>query len=661
MMPGMDGHEVLRRLRANSATADIPVIFVTANNSVAGELTGLQGGADDYVSKPVVTAILLQRIRNLLDKQMLRREIEAQRNQLRALLDTIPDLVWYKDGEGRYLTCNPAFERLFGAKEADIIGKTDRDFVAAPLAEYFEEHDQIAIRTGKACTNDEWMTFAEDGHRALLETTKTPMYDRNGQLVGILGIGHDITHLRHVQDLVREKVVQFRVLFDQAPIGIALLDATGHFDQVNARFCEILGYHREELVRKLTFADVTLPEDRTLGQDQLQAVERGEIDRFTLEKRYLRRNGEVIWGRLSMTPLIAEQSKSAGHCYVSLEDISSIKAAETSLRESETLFHTMTDWTYDWEYWIYPNGRLHYSTPSVERLTGYPPEAFEQDPDLINSIVDPEDRHLWERHARLHLHDGSSQDLCEIDFRIRTRQGSTCWVNHSCRPIFSESGDYQGRRVTVRDINARKAAEEQIRHLAYYDPLTDLPNRRLLKDRLEQAMASAQRSREYSALIIIDLDHFKDLNDSLGHDAGDCLLVEVARRLRAGVRQEDTVSRLGGDEFVIMLVNLGREEAPALRQALFIAEKIREQLNQPYALSAAAPAYLLSPSMGITLFLGQDAPADSLFKQADLAMYQAKEAGRNAVRCYNQSINPDATGLDAAMAPDALQVSRSPS
>ncbi|MDH4134425.1 MAG: diguanylate cyclase, partial [Gammaproteobacteria bacterium] len=183
------------------------------------------------------------------------------------------------------------------------------------------------------------------------------------------------------------------------------------------------------------------------------------------------------------------------------------------------------------------------------------------------------------------------------------------------------------------DITQRKAAEEKIAHLAYYDPLTGLPNRRLLIDRLQQALANSMRSNQQGALLFIDLDNFKTLNDSMGHDIGDLLLKEVARRLMTCVREGDTVARLGGDEFVIMLESLSAsaEEAAALAQNM--GEKILSALNQHYAL--ADSLHHSTPSIGITLFADHLDTVDDLLKRADLAMYQAKDGGRNTLRFFD--------------------------
>lgn len=187
--------------------------------------------------------------------------------------------------------------------------------------------------------------------------------------------------------------------------------------------------------------------------------------------------------------------------------------------------------------------------------------------------------------------------------------------------------------ATLTDITMNKAASEEIKNLAFYDPLTQLPNRRLLLDRLKQALAASTRSGHRGALLFLDLDHFKDLNDTLGHDVGDLLLQQVAQRLSDCIREGDTVARVGGDEFVILLENLSDQLIEAATQTEVIANKILFALNQPYQL--ATHEYHNSPSIGVSLFIDYAFELEEVLKQADIAMYEAKKAGRNLVRFFD--------------------------
>ncbi len=202
--------------------------------------------------------------------------------------------------------------------------------------------------------------------------------------------------------------------------------------------------------------------------------------------------------------------------------------------------------------------------------------------------------------------------------------------------VLFDSMELDGRKVlqaTVRDITGRKQAEEEIKSLAFYDSLTHLPNRRLLMDRLKQALASSARSRREGALLFIDLDNFKALNDTLGHDMGDLLLQQVAQRLESCVREGDTIARLGGDEFVVMLEDLSEHNLEAAAQAESVGEKILAVLGQPYQLGVHG--HHSTPSIGVAIFSDHEQSQEELLKQADIAMYQAKKAGRNTLRFFD--------------------------
>lgn len=198
---------------------------------------------------------------------------------------------------------------------------------------------------------------------------------------------------------------------------------------------------------------------------------------------------------------------------------------------------------------------------------------------------------------------------------------------------------------TFSDITARKQAEEEINRLAYYDLLTELPNRRLLLDRMRQSLAASQRHGRYGALLLLDLDDFKTLNDTRGHEAGDLLLQELARRLTVCARVEDTLARLGGDEFIVMLEDLGTDAVDAANRAEGVAEKILAAIRQPFVLGDCQ--YHGTSSIGATMFLGQAAPVETILKNADVALYRAKEAGRDAIRFYDPAMQ---AALDARAA-----------
>ena len=278
------------------------------------------------------------------------------------------------------------------------------------------------------------------------------------------------------------------------------------------------------------------------------------------------------------------------------------------------------------------NKRILRVNSAFTRLTGYgAEEAIGQTPDLLSSGRHDEefDQLMWQNIVREKYWQG------EVWSRRKNGEIYPTWLTTTA--VTDERGKMTHYVSVFTDITLRKLAEEQIHKLAFYDPLTELPNRRLLIDRLRHTMASASRNMAHSGILFIDLDNFKTLNDTKGHDIGDLLLIETAKRLQACVRGGDTVSRLGGDEFVVMMVNLSDELKQAAAQAQMVGEKIRESLNRPYRLRAFE--YHSSCSIGISLFRANEVTVDDLLKRADTAMYEAKTAGRNTLRFFDPAMH----------------------
>jgi diguanylate cyclase (GGDEF)-like protein/PAS domain S-box-containing protein len=250
----------------------------------------------------------------------------------------------------------------------------------------------------------------------------------------------------------------------------------------------------------------------------------------------------------------------------------------------------------------------------------------------LSAFVVNEDNFYLFRHKTLNSEKNVST-ICELKIR---RSDNTLFWAHLVGICVPEEDGAKVLRIVFNDVSAQHHDAEEIRRLAFFDPLTSLPNRRLLLDRLSHALYTTSRSGHYAALIFLDLDHFKLLNDSLGHGMGDLLLQQVANRLKNCVREGDSLARLGGDEFVVLLEALDQNDKNAAMQAEAIARKILYVLGKDYLLHQQT--YTITASLGIIMFMHNHSEMDELFKHADIAMYQAKAAGRNTLRFFDPSM-----------------------
>ncbi len=281
-----------------------------------------------------------------------------------------------------------------------------------------------------------------------------------------------------------------------------------------------------------------------------------------------------------------------------------------------------------------------YMSPSVEKLLGYTAEEVMEMPlgQLLSATSQADVREWIAERSQAFLNGSEGDHVYTDEVEQYCRNGEKLWTEVTTHFATSDAGELILLGVT-RNITERKRAEEQIRNLAFYDALTQLPNRRLLQDRFNQVLSACRRNNRFAALMFIDLDNFKPLNDEHGHDVGDILLVEVAHRIVSCVREVDTVSRFGGDEFIVMLSELDADRAISMTQASVVAEKIRQSLGEVYRLNVAQKdgrpprviEHRCTASIGVVLFSNHGATQEDLIKLADAAMYQAKSAGRNQV------------------------------
>ncbi len=551
-------------------------------------------------------------------------ELERERRLLRTLVNTVPDLVWLKDAAGVYLACNHEFERFFGAKEADIVGRTDYDFVPRELADFFRAKDLEAAAQGGPRSNEEEVVYASDGRRALLETVKTPMFDVQGRFIGVLGVARDITARKNYEDSLRRSEERYRSLYDGMQDGYMRMDMDGHIVESNAAFRGMIGYSEEQLAQ-LTYRQITPVEWREaeaeiVGEEVLvyghsgiyeKALRRSDGIEFPVELQAYRLNDAD--GNLIGTSAI-------------VRDISERREYEEKLRLWASVFASAGEGIVITD----PQGEIVAVNPAFTTITGYAEaEVLGKNPRFLRS-----GRHDAEFYTALW------RSLSETG-----RWQGELWNKRKSGEIYPEwltitsVRDTRGRQThfvaVFSDITAVKESQDALYHLAHHDPLTGLPNRTLLRDRLDHALQRARRDKQGAAVIFVDLDRFKQINDTLGHPVGDEILKLAARAMAAQLRASDTIARVGGDEFIIVLEN----EVSSFSVST-VARKLVDLFSDPF--NVAGRDLYLTASLGVGLYPKDGEDPDTLLRHADLALYKAKELGRNNFQYYEPSLGAGA-------------------
>ncbi len=363
-------------------------------------------------------------------------------------------------------------------------------------------------------------------------------------------------------------------------------------------------------------------------QEAIAAVLTGSASVIDLDIRMKTRSGHWVWANIYGKACTRGSCGQITRLMGTYRNIHQRKLAEEAKRDSEERLQLVMEATGEgvWD-WDIASARVTHNT-SWCRILGLEEDYLEHDVDFFKSLIHPDDVGNVEQALSKSLQEGVPY---QSEHRLRRADGNYTWVQDRGQ-IVRRAGDGQPTRMvgSIKDIDAQKRAEAEIHQLAYYDMLTGLPNRRLLIDRMNQSIKANTRNRSHSALMFIDMDRFKEINDTLGHDAGDRLLVDVGTRLRAAVRDCDTVARLGGDEFVVMLNSLGGDYLVACSNSLLVGQKIMDSLNEAYQFGQTL--FHSTPSIGLTVFSGMPHSVDEVLKLADDAMYKAKANGRNCLR-----------------------------
>ncbi len=676
-MPGMDGFETAELMRANPKTRHLPIIFVTAGMKEAHQqFKGYEAGAVDYLIKPFEPHILQSKVRVFVELYRQRRQLEEHQAQLegkikervsqlreseerfRMLATHAPVGIYQVDTGGNCLFANRRWSEIAGLPADEAAGH------GWMRALHPEDRDAVvALWQNAAAAGTEWsMDYRfvhPDGRLVWVHGSAVPMRSATGQVTGFLGNNLDITVRKRAEERERTRSAVAGALSDSAPLaGILELVAAGAERQAWGMTCSImlLDGPTDRLIYGATpGTPERVDRMRECAGDTACARASNAGERARVEDVRSRAgcadcrssgadgqhvscwsepiiglNGAVLgvcafhWSHETMpdaadVDLMRETAELAAHAIER-------KSTEHELQIAASVHHAISEAILVTD----AEDRIIAINPAFTQVTGYTAEeAIGETPRLLKSGLQDEAfyQKMW------HALETSGRWEGEIWNRRKNGEEYPEWL--SINTIRDSGGRVLRRIAMFADITEKKRTEETIWRQANYDPLTDLPNRRLFRDRLQHEIIKAQRAGTYVALLFIDLDRFKEVNDTLGHHTGDMLLIEAARRVAHSVRNTDTVARLGGDEFTVIMSGLhDTDRVGVAAQAMLIA------LSEPFLLGK--DAVYISASIGITIFPSDSENIESLLKNADQAMYAAKELGRNRFSYFTASMQATA-------------------
>jgi diguanylate cyclase (GGDEF)-like protein/PAS domain S-box-containing protein len=568
-----------------------------------------------------VSLYLFQRRQRVFNEQARQREqaLQISEARLQSFFDATPDALLISDANGIITLANQQVQSLLGFTVEELIGQS----IESLVPERFQARHP-ALRASYATTPTPRRMGVglavkarrKDGTECRVEVSLSRVKTAEGMFFACAL--RDITARIQAEEQLRIAAAAF-----ESHEGVVVTDAAGVILRVNRAFSQMTGYGMQDVINKKMNFLRSDHHDAGFYTALWQAV----LSRGTWQGEIWNRqkNGAVSPYWLTISAVTGAEG-AITHYVGTYTDITLRKQAEADLRIAATAFESqegmiITD----------AKGSILRVNRAFCEISGYSAEeVIGQNPSLMQSGRHPADFYqaMWKN---IHLTGGWQGEIWD---RRKNGELFPKWLTISA--VKDDDGMVSHYVGTHFDITEQKKKEEKIKELAFFDQLTGLPNRTLLLDRLKQAMTNSARNANLGALLFLDLDNFKTLNDTLGHDMGDLLLKQVAQRLTACLREGDTVARQGGDEFVVVLTDLSLDEAEAAIATEMVAEKILASLSHPYYLGEMT--HNSSTSIGVTLFRGQQTSFEELLKQADLAMYKSKDSGRNAVHFFNPTM-----------------------
>lgn len=521
------------------------------------------------------------------------------------------------DEEDRVKLWNPEAESVFGWRQKDVLGKKSSSFLHDGEDTSAFRRLLADVREGRPSVIQRFRCRKKNGEVLDVSISLATLLSRNGRRDGIMAILADITKHRQTEDL-------YEILAKHSHAGVYVVE-NGMFKFINRNAAAYAGYRPEEML-EMESIRLIHPDDRNAARESASLMLKG-LKTTPYEFRIVAKDGSIRRILETVTP-ISYRGKRA--VMGNSMDVTERRETERALRENEERYRTIIENIADGYYEVDLRGNFIFFNDACKAILGY-----EKDEMVGMNYRAMADENIAARISKIFRRvylTGRPEKRAEWE-AIR-KDGSRAHVEASVSLIHNAEGAPIGFRGIVHDITERKKTEEMIAHLAYHDALTDLPNRLLFRDRLSRAIAQSKRKGTKFALLMLDLDDFKTINDTLGHSAGDGLLRSAGGRLSKILRKVDTVARVGGDEFLILLEDIALEE-----HASTIARKILKAFQKPFLLDEKER--IVTTSIGIAICPGDGDDEDTLMKRADIALYRAKKDGRNIYRRYLPLIDTD--------------------
>jgi len=570
---------------------------------------------------------------DISERKELERRLEAAAREIEDLYERAPCGYHSLGPDGTILRINETELAWLGCRREDVVGKRKiTEFLTDAGKAQFREHFPRFCRDGQL-QNLQFELVGSHGGVRSVALSATAVTDGAGNFVMTRSVIYDITELLALERQLQDREALFHGLFEQSAFLACLLDEQGVLLEANGVALGLIGAENEDVLGRY-YGDTPWWQHSPERPELVQALNcAAGGSSLCFEASHRTGMGRELRLIYTVMPVKLEAGLRIA---VTGMDVTERWRAETALRESEDRFRTLAD---NAPALIWMAGRDQRRTFFNKVWLDFTGRTAEQESGAgwVEGIHPGDRQSCFDTHRQAF----AARKEFVLEYRLRRRDGEYRWITDHGVPRCDGEGRFLGYIGSAIDITERHESEELIRRFGFFDALTQLPNRRLFDDRLRQAILASRRSGRHGALLFLDLDNFKPLNDEHGHAVGDLLLFEVARRLQHCVRELDTVARFGGDEFVVLLADLDAVTARAMEEARAVAEKIRHSLADPYRLPVVTTDgaesvidHCCTVSMGGALFAGGTETAEQLFKAADAAMYRAKEAGRNAV-CFH--------------------------